>query len=135
MIAGQQSERRMEMERRKFLQLSAGAMALAARPLRALQAFAGTTLREAGTARGIFMGAAIGRGHLDAPERAQLVADQYSMLVCENDMKWAAAHPEQDRYEFSPADELVAFAESHGQRMRGHNLCWHENNPKWLEAT
>jgi endo-1,4-beta-xylanase len=123
------------VDRRRFLQVSAGALAMAtARSLYARQALAPTTLREAGAARGIFVGAAIGRGQLVDPAMAQLVADQFSILVCENDMKWAATHPEQDRYDFTHADEVVAFAESHDQFMRGHNLCWHADNPKWLEA-
>jgi endo-1,4-beta-xylanase len=92
------------------------------------------TLRAAGAAKGILAGTAVGRGILDDPAMAQLIVDQYNILVCENDMKWAATQPEQGRYDFTRADTVVAFAESHGQRMRGHNLCWHVNNPPWLAA-
>ena len=129
----------MKLDRRTFLGLSAGAMISRARFLRAQvtraeDADAAPTLREAGTPKGILAGTAVGRGILDDPAMAQLIVDQYNILVCENDMKWTATQPEQDRYDFTRADTVVAFAESHGQRMRGHNLCWHVDNPKWLTA-
>jgi len=41
-------------------------------------------------------------------------------------------HPEEDRYNWKDADEIVAFATAHGLRVRGHNLCWHEQTPDWL---
>jgi endo-1,4-beta-xylanase len=127
------------MDRRTFLGLSAGATILATRFSRAQappaqSAAAAPTLREAGAAKGILAGTAVGRGALDDPAMAQLIVDQYNILVCENDMKWAATQPEQDRYDFTRPDAVVAFAEAHGQLMRGHNLCWHVANPKWLTA-
>ncbi|MGO9640484.1 MAG: endo-1,4-beta-xylanase [Candidatus Acidiferrales bacterium] len=122
------------MERRTFLGLSAGALTLAARFLHAQETPAAKTLRKAGAAKGILVGAAVGRGSLDDPDMARLIGDQFSILVSENDMKWLATQPERDRYDFSHADDLIAFAESHDQRVRGHNLCWHQDNPKWLEA-
>jgi endo-1,4-beta-xylanase len=126
------------LNRRAFLGLSASAMISSARFLRAQEtpapAPAAPTLRAAGAAKGILAGTAAGRGVLDDPAMAQLIVDQYNILVCENDMKWAATQPEQGRYDFTRADTVVAFAESHGQRTRGHNLCWHVNNPPWLAA-
>jgi endo-1,4-beta-xylanase len=130
----------MTLNRRTFLGLSGTAMISSARFLRAQQTPAQDappaepTLRAAGAAKGILAGTAVGRGILDDPAMAQLIVDQYNILVCENDMKWAATQPEQGRYDFTRADTVVAFAESHGQRMRGHNLCWHVNNPPWLTA-
>jgi endo-1,4-beta-xylanase len=130
----------MTLNRRTFLGLSGTAMISSARFLRAQQTPAQDappaepTLRAAGAAKGILAGTAVGRGILDDPAMAQLIVDQYNILVCENDMKWAATQPEQGRYDFTRADTVVAFAESHGQRMRGHNLCWHVNNPPWLAA-
>ena len=132
------------MERRRFLQLSAGAVAsagamgLAAQLLRAQNApvVSGTpgklTLRQAAAARGTLVGTAVGRGNVDVPAMAALIADQYNIVVCENDMKWFATQPDQDRFDFTYSDELVAFAQAHDQRIRGHNLCWHNQNPKWL---
>jgi endo-1,4-beta-xylanase len=50
-------------------------------------------------------------------------------------MKWARIHPEESTWQFEPADELVRFAETHGLRVHGHTLVWHEQLPRWLTPT
>ncbi len=42
--------------------------------------------------------------------------------------------PVKDTYNFKAADTLVEFAIRNGQKIHGHNLIWHLNNPDWLEA-
>ena len=63
------------------------------------------------------------------------LAEQYNVVVAENAMKWAALRPGPDRFDFAEADRFVAFAETHGMKIRGHNLCWHEALPSWFAAT
>jgi endo-1,4-beta-xylanase len=63
-----------------------------------------------------------------------LVAAQANILVAENAMKWGALRPAADKFDFTQADKLMRFAGLEGQRVRGHNLCWHEGNPAWLKA-
>lgn len=67
----------------------------------------------------------------DAVLREQLETE-FSSLTPENQLKWEFVHPEEDRYDFEPADEIVAFAEANGQPVRGHTLLWHSQNPDWL---
>ena len=62
----------------------------------------------------------------------QLVAAQCNILVAENAMKWKALRPTPDTWDFAPADRMIRFADLMGQRVRGHNLCWHEALPDWL---
>lgn len=81
------------------------------------------------------MGSAVSNTQLHNPAIAALIAEQLSIVVSENDMKWDAIHPEPDRYDFRAADELVDFAAKHNLRVRGHNLCWHDAQPDWLLAT
>lgn len=50
-------------------------------------------------------------------------------------MKWHALRPTPDTYNFQPADAILAFATAHKQRMRGHNLCWHQALPDWFKTT
>jgi len=69
---------------------------------------------------------------LNNPAYAATLAAQYNMLSPENALKWPIVHPAQSAYNFEPADELVAFAQAHGMRIRGHNLCWYMDNPDWL---
>lgn len=47
-------------------------------------------------------------------------------------MKWERVHPEPDRWDFEPADELVRFAGAHGLRVHGHTLVWHQQLAGWL---
>ncbi len=65
---------------------------------------------------------------------ARLVAAQSSILVAENAMKWAPMRPTPTTYYFDDADAIVAFAEQHRIKVRGHNLAWHRQLPKWFEA-
>jgi endo-1,4-beta-xylanase len=66
---------------------------------------------------------------------AALVREQCRIVVAENAMKWGALRPSAEEFRFDEADALVAFAEANRMKIRGHNLAWHQGNPKWLEAT
>ena len=69
-------------------------------------------------------------------EHPDLIAANFTSLTAENELKWRSLAPEPERYDFAAADRFVAFAEQHGQRMRGHTLVWARLNgtPRWLEA-
>ena len=41
-------------------------------------------------------------------------------------------HPQRDVYSFDGCDFIFANAEAANQSVRGHNLCWHTENPSWL---
>jgi endo-1,4-beta-xylanase len=69
------------------------------------------------------------------PLYASTIAEQTNILVAENAMKWAALRPAPDRFDFRGADELLSFSQAHGQKLRGHNLCWHESLPTWFAGT
>lgn len=67
------------------------------------------------------------------PAYRAVLAEQFSSLTPENQMKWNYIHPEPDRYDFAQADAIVAFAEDNKQVVRGHTLFWHSQNPEWLK--
>ena len=96
------------------------------------------TLRGAGDAAGVLVGAAVAPGRLDDPAYARLVAEEFSSLTPENHMKWPLVHPEPDVWVFEPADRLVAFAEEHDLAVRGHTLVWGQavgnGLPDWVAA-
>lgn len=93
------------------------------------------SLREIATPKGLFFGSAVSDSQLHRPELTALLLQQCSILVPENAMKWRLTHPEPDRFDFSQADNFMAFAESNHLLARGHNLCWHEHNPAWVDST
>jgi endo-1,4-beta-xylanase len=91
------------------------------------------SLAALGTQVGLRIGTAVNTDALssDAAYRA-ITADQFSTVTPENVMKWDAVEPTQGAYNWGPADQLVAFAQSHRQLVRGHNLVWHNQLPAWL---
>ncbi|MBX6358743.1 MAG: endo-1,4-beta-xylanase [Acidobacterium ailaaui] len=93
------------------------------------------TLRAHAEARGLLVGCAVVPEKLRGePIYAETVAEQENLLVAENAMKWQALHPAPHRYDFAPADTILAFADAHQQRVRGHNLCWHQALPDWFHS-
>jgi endo-1,4-beta-xylanase len=91
------------------------------------------TLRSSGAQRGVLMGAAVDTADIASDATyATILAQQYSMIEAENEMKWAAIEPTEGVFNFTPGDTLASFAQAHGMKLRGHNLCWHSYNPRWL---
>ncbi|MDB5148248.1 MAG: xynB 2 [Mucilaginibacter sp.] len=78
------------------------------------------------------VGVAVSPQALNDPKQAALILKQFNSLTPENAMKMGPIHPEENRYYWKDADTIVAFAQAHGLKVRGHNLCWHEQTPKWL---
>jgi endo-1,4-beta-xylanase len=137
--------------RREFLILSAAAAAAGAAPaalgkrkhpsgnaeVPTLVEMTGPrSLRAHAEDHALLVGCAVVPEKLDGePDYAKTVADQMNILVPENAMKWQALRPAIDKFDFRGADEIVVFALTHNQRVRGHNLCWHEALPPWFAGS
>jgi GH35 family endo-1,4-beta-xylanase len=61
-----------------------------------------------------------------------IIIREFNSLTPENSMKMGPIHPQENRYNWRDADAIVDFAVRHVMRVRGHNLCWHEQTPPWL---
>ena len=70
----------------------------------------------------------------DNESRSSLIAKEYNMVVCENEMKFDAVEPNQGSFSFNDGDRLVKFANRHNMRVRGHTLAWHSQVPTWLTS-
>jgi endo-1,4-beta-xylanase len=77
------------------------------------------------------IGVAVSPRSINGPD-STLILQQFNSLTPENAMKMGPIHPEENRYNWKDADAIVAFAQAHGLRVRGHNLCWHEQTPRWI---
>ena len=119
------------MRRRDFLKTSLGAALCERSPRFSLEG--PNTLRAAGATRNVLVGSAISNAQLHNPMLTAFLSEQCNIVVAENEMKWKHIHPERDRYDFADGDELVAFATKNSLLVRGHNLCWHNAQPPWLE--
>jgi len=82
----------------------------------------------------VLVGSAVSNSQLHNPTLTAFLAEQCSIVVAENEMKWKRIHPERDRYDFTEGDELMDFAAKNSLLVRGHNLCWHAAQPDWLAA-
>jgi endo-1,4-beta-xylanase len=77
------------------------------------------------------IGAAVNPRDLRGPQ-APFVLQNFSSITAENAMKMEPLHPAEDRYYWNDADSIMAFSERTGIKVRGHNLCWHAQAPRWM---
>jgi endo-1,4-beta-xylanase len=110
---------------------------LAQAPANSGAAITGTgSLKAHAAARGLLIGCAVNANLFREDEGfRKLLAEQYNIVVPENCLKWNMLRPTADTYNFADADSLVAFAEAHGMKVRGHNFVWHEALPGWFAGT
>jgi endo-1,4-beta-xylanase len=99
----------------------------------------GARLRDLADRVGVRFGSAVMVRDIRAdPEYAPVLVREFNSVTPFVEMKWGNIHPEGDRYDFEEADELVALAEAHGMRVRGHTLvygqCVDPPNPEYLLA-
>ena len=96
----------------------------------------GTSLRERAAAKGLIYGATSQHRILSSDaEFATCFAQECSMLVPENDLKWIGLRPSPDKFDFTAPDWMAKFARERGMLFRGHTLVWHESLPPWFQET
>lgn len=78
------------------------------------------------------IGVAVSAADLKDTAERRLILQQFNSLTPENAMKMGPIHPKENDYNWKEADAIVDFAQEHHLRVRGHNLCWHEQAPAWL---
>ena len=69
---------------------------------------------------------------LDQTADYPMIARHFGWVVPENCMKCEVIHPEEDRYDFTLADQLVEKALANGQHVVGHCLIWHAQCAPWF---
>jgi endo-1,4-beta-xylanase len=81
-----------------------------------------------------YIGAAINTAQITGQNAREdaLVAAQFNSISPENCLKWENVHPQPGKYDFTIADQYVAFGEQHHMFIVGHNLVWHNQTPAWV---
>lgn len=92
------------------------------------------TLSSAGSREHLLIGTAVDTNLLSDSAYSGTLGREYSQLEPEGDLKWKVVHPSRNSYNFSPADRLWSFANSHSMKMRGHTLVWYHTLPGWLTS-
>ncbi|MEV6943236.1 endo-1,4-beta-xylanase [Streptomyces sp. NPDC051172] len=92
---------------------------------------ADTPLRDLAAAKGKVIGTAVTGSKLTGTY-GDLAGAQFNSLTPGNAMKWGSVEPTRGSFDWTEADQIVAFAQAHNQQVRGHTLVWHNQNPSWL---
>jgi endo-1,4-beta-xylanase len=92
-----------------------------------------TTLAEA-TKKNFLMGVAVNMPQVNGVNPVETVAicNNFSAVVSENSMKPEPVHPQENRYNWTDADKVVAFAEKNHLTLTGHCLIWHSQIGRWF---
>ncbi|QFQ99843.1 endo-1,4-beta-xylanase [Streptomyces phaeolivaceus] len=88
-------------------------------------------LRDLAAAKGKAIGTAVTGSKLTGTY-GDIAAGEFNWLTPGNAMKWGSVEPTRGNFNWTEADQIVAFAEAHDQDVRGHTLVWHSQNPSWL---
>jgi len=78
------------------------------------------------------IGVAVNPRMMEEGAESALILTQFSSMTAENVMKMGPIHPEEDRYNWRPADKIADFAVKNNLKLRGHTLCWHNQTPDWF---
>jgi len=117
----------MNLNRRRSLQLLAGAAAAASMPIAPMAQE--ESLKSIAARKGMRFGNALGYGHR-TPDYLALMTRECGVIVAENETKWQSLQPRPGAYQFARADEMFTWARSHAMLVRGHTLVWQP--AKWL---
>lgn len=81
-----------------------------------------------------YIGAALNEAQITGQDTAgvRVLEQHFDAIVAENSMKSMHIHPEENRYDFSIADQFVALGERNGMWITGHTLIWHSQLSRWF---
>ncbi|GAA0571040.1 endo-1,4-beta-xylanase [Paractinoplanes ferrugineus] len=102
--------------------------------LSAGNADAATTLGASAQATGRYFGTAVAAYKLSDSVYSTILDREFDMVTPENEMKWDATEPVQNSFSYGSADQIVNHALAHNQRVRGHALAWHQQQPSWAQS-
>lgn len=91
------------------------------------------SLKQLAELNHIRIGTAVAPYYFAEPDYVNVLTNEFDTVTPENQLKWAVLRPEDNVFDFSSGDSVVAFAVSNKISVRGHNLVWHFMNPDWLD--
>src|SRR6201984_2130154 len=108
-------------------------------PVRILLLCAGLTasclaqsLRERADALGFLVGTAVRPYALSNQQYSSTLGRELNMIEAEDSIMVWVLRPDESTFDFTQADRIVGFAETHRMKVRGHTLVWGWTNPPWL---
>lgn len=121
------------MKKINLLILGAAAVASAIAIAACAKADAQPTMKEA-FADKFLIGAAVNQWQVagERPEQLDLVKTHFNSIVAENVMKSEKIHPQENVWNWVPADSFVDFGEANNMFIIGHCLIWHSQLAPWF---
>jgi endo-1,4-beta-xylanase len=121
------------MNRRDFMTVL-GATALAEwASLEAIAEAATTPLKRLADKKGVMFGSSLALKYFNqSPAYKELFVSQCDIATPELHMKWNSLSRQPGVYDFTSADQLVAFCADHHIKVRGHTLVWYDCLPAWV---
>ncbi len=98
-------------------------------------AFADETIRDLAKERGRFIGTILNSEWFNdaiEPEFEEIHKSQFNVVVAENEMKFDATEPSENKFNYTKGDKMVEYAQANGLRVRGHALAWHSQVANWV---
>ncbi|XP_044970779.1 endo-1,4-beta-xylanase 5-like [Hordeum vulgare subsp. vulgare] len=77
---------------------------------------------------GFPLGNAMTKEILDIPAYEKWFTSRFTVASFENEMKWYSTEWKRNREDYSVPDAMLALAQRHGIKVRGHNVFWDTNN-------
>lgn len=68
----------------------------------------------------------------DQTRNWDVIAKNFNWVVAENCMKCEVIHPEEEKYDFTLADQFVDKAKAANMKVLGHCLIWHSQCAPWF---
>jgi len=99
------------------------------------------SLKAVAAEKGFLFGSSVGTGRAGTltgsfadPRYLEILRQECSILVPENELKSYVIAAVRDRYDFEPGDRIASFAKNAGIKLRGHTLLWNRDKymPAWL---
>src|SRR5690242_19993829 len=93
---------------------------------------AAITLGSAAAGVGRVFGAAVTANLLGTTPYTTVFDREFTGTTPGNEMKWETTEPSQGTFNFGPGDTIVAHAQAHNMKIRGHTLVWHSQLASWV---
>ncbi|QZZ25017.1 endo-1,4-beta-xylanase [Streptomyces sp. ST1015] len=93
-----------------------------------------STLGAQAAQSGRYFGTAVASGRLGDGTYTGILNREFNQVTAENEMKWDTVEPSRGSFNFGPGDRIASQASSHGQKLRGHTMVWHQQLPNWVKS-
>jgi endo-1,4-beta-xylanase len=90
------------------------------------------TLGQLAAAKGRYFGSATDNPTLNNSAYTAVLGSEFGQITVGNTQKWQYTEPSRGQFDYTQADQIVAFAQAHNQLVRGHTLVWHNQLASWV---